>query len=46
MALILGLIFLRNIDVPANVPPVPVAKTIASTVPPVCFHISGPVVSI
>src|ERR1700756_423234 len=35
---------LRNCATPASVPPVPVAATKASTDPPVCAQISGPVV--
>ena len=36
---------LTSTILPANVPPVPVEKVTASTLPSVCCQISGPVVS-
>ena len=40
-----GFCSFRYRAVPVIVPPVPTVKTIASTSPPVCSQISGPVVS-
>ena len=40
-----GFCSLRYFPAPVTVPPVPIPDTSASTLPPVPFQISGPVVS-